>query len=231
MERFKKIHYLTDYIEQRSKEIDQWNQTKHIDKSIPVNGRRMTNIGTFRKYIEEYIRDNFILYKKIVKRKFDVEGIIIEDYVIADKNEFIEQNGAEVEQFIGETQGLPVIVNVEKFLDKYADFYMMENEIIFRVKKIQKRIISRGVDILIDTYEKIVEKPGKFNGDLTTMVRQQEPSERGVPIQVYCFATTTDWVEFEAIQSDLFDHLLAIISQFDLRIFQYRNSEDFRTKN
>ena len=56
--------------------------------------------------------------------------------------------------------------------------------------------------------------------DLTLMVRQLEPTENGLPIEIYCFSNNIAWVEYEAIQADIFDHLLSSTSNFDLEIFQ-----------
>ena len=56
--------------------------------------------------------------------------------------------------------------------------------------------------------------------DLTLMVRQLEPTENGLPIEVYCFSNNIEWVEYEGIQADIFDHLLSSISNFNLEIFQ-----------
>jgi miniconductance mechanosensitive channel len=52
------------------------------------------------------------------------------------------------------------------------------------------------------------------------MVRQQQPTSTGVPVEVYAFINTAVWVDYEAIQSDVFDHILAIIPFFDLRLYQ-----------
>ena len=56
--------------------------------------------------------------------------------------------------------------------------------------------------------------------DFTSMVRQLEPTENGLPIEVYCFSNVLDWVEYERIQADIFDHLLSSVSTFGLEIFQ-----------
>jgi miniconductance mechanosensitive channel len=56
--------------------------------------------------------------------------------------------------------------------------------------------------------------------DFTSMVRQLEPTENGLPIEVYCFSKNIDWVEYERIQADIFDHLLSSVSTFGLEIFQ-----------
>ncbi len=59
-----------------------------------------------------------------------------------------------------------------------------------------------------------------LRNDLTLMVRQLEPTENGLPIEVYCFSNNIAWAEYERIQADIFDHLLSSISSFDLEIFQ-----------
>lgn len=60
----------------------------------------------------------------------------------------------------------------------------------------------------------------RIKSTMTLMVRQLEPTPTGIPLQLYFFTDTVVWPEYEAIQSDVFDHLLAIISEFDLRIYQ-----------
>lgn len=62
----------------------------------------------------------------------------------------------------------------------------------------------------------------------TLLVRQLPPSPEGLPIEVYCFTDTTNWNEYEGIQADIFDHLLAILPEFDLRIFQEPSGADFQ---
>ncbi len=54
----------------------------------------------------------------------------------------------------------------------------------------------------------------------TLMVRQLPSGPQGVPLEVYCFTDTTSWGEYERIQADIFDHLLAIVPEFDLKLFQ-----------
>ena len=120
LDRFKKIQVLGKYIDTTEKRVEAFNAEHHIDNEILVNGRRQTNIGVFRAYLEAYL--------------------------------------------------------------------------------------SNRNDV---------------NTNMTFMVRQLPPSEKGLPIQIYVFATTTAWVEYEGIQSDIFDHVLAVIPEFDLKIYQY----------
>ena len=58
------------------------------------------------------------------------------------------------------------------------------------------------------------------------MVRQLNVEDRGIPIEIYCFTKTIVWVEYEEIQSDIFDHLLAAVSFFDLEVFQQPSGSD-----
>ena len=60
----------------------------------------------------------------------------------------------------------------------------------------------------------------------TLLVRQLPPGPQGLPIEIYCFTDTTDWNTYEGIQADIFDHLLAIVSEFDLKLFQEPTGRD-----
>ncbi len=61
---------------------------------------------------------------------------------------------------------------------------------------------------------------------MTLMVRQLPIEDRGIPIEIYCFTTTTEWIKYEDIQADIFDHLLAAAVFFDLEIFQQPSGSD-----
>lgn len=122
------VSVLKPYLEKRKQEVETWNEERHIDGSCPLNGRRLTNLGTFRAYIEAYLHDH----------------------------PFIHQEG------------------------------------------------------------------------MTFLVRQLAPTEKGVPIEVYVFVNDIRWVRYEAIQADIFDHLFAAISWFDLRLYQAPAGGDIR---
>ena len=62
----------------------------------------------------------------------------------------------------------------------------------------------------------------KLNHNLTMMVRQLQPTEFGVPLQIYAFSSDKKWINYEEIQSDIFDHIIAAASMFDLKIYQKR---------
>jgi miniconductance mechanosensitive channel len=76
----------------------------------------------------------------------------------------------------------------------------------------------------VSTY---LKRNNNIRQDMTCMVRQLAPSEIGVPLEVYCFTKTIEWIPYENIQSDIFDHLLATAKLFDLEVFQNPSGSDF----
>lgn len=77
----------------------------------------------------------------------------------------------------------------------------------------------------IDNY--LRNHPGVHQG-MTIMVRQLPPGPEGLPLEIYCFTNTIAWVAYEGIQADIFDHLYAILPEFDLRVFQNPSGSDMR---
>ncbi|MGE8498333.1 MAG: mechanosensitive ion channel family protein [Pseudomonas sp.] len=71
------------------------------------------------------------------------------------------------------------------------------------------------------------QHPG-INQDMTQIVRQLQPTADGLPLELYCFTSTIFWVPYESTQSDIFDHLLAILPEFGLRVFQHPSGADMR---
>jgi miniconductance mechanosensitive channel len=67
----------------------------------------------------------------------------------------------------------------------------------------------------------------KVRQNMTLMVRHLPPSPQGIPIEVYCFTATTAWTEYEDIQADIFDHLLTIVPEFGLRLYQQPAGTEF----
>ena len=126
--KFSKIDIISDYIDSKRKDIEKYNQSKNSNDSL-LNGRALTNIGTYRKYISSYLKNN-----------------------------------------------------------------------------------------------------SNINKDMTFLVRQLSPSSNGLPIEIYVFSSNTDWVEYEQIQSDIFDHLIASIKEFNLVLFQNPTGNDFKNK-
>jgi miniconductance mechanosensitive channel len=127
LRKFRKIEYLKEYIDDKVKEIEQYNRTTNLDISEMINGRRLTNIGIFRAYLIEYLKNH------------------------------------------------PNIHNSMLFI-----------------------------------------------------VRQLQAGPQGLPIEIYVFCTDQRWAYYEAIQADLFDHIFAIIPEFDLRVYQEPSGWDFQ---
>ena len=125
--RFKKFELLTEYIDAKEKEVRDHNESHEIDTTIAANGRRLTNLGTFRQYVKLYLKSH----------------------------------------------------------------------------------------------------PDIHQG-MTLLVRQLRPAEYGIPIEIYCFSSDKNWGNYEAIQADIFDHLLAVVPLFDLRVFQRPAGTDFQ---
>ncbi len=63
--------------------------------------------------------------------------------------------------------------------------------------------------------------------NMTLLVRQLDPTPQGLPVEIYCFTNTTNWNDYEGIQSDIIDHLFAVIPDFGLRAFQSPSGRDF----
>lgn len=125
LNRLSKIQLLHGYLAERSREIAEYNRLHNIDSSSLVNGRHMTNLGTFRAYLMAYLRNH----------------------------------------------------------------------------------------------------PGVHQG-MITMVRQLQPTPDGIPMEIYAFTNDVAWVNYEGIQADIFDHVLAVVPEFELRIFQNPSGHD-----
>jgi miniconductance mechanosensitive channel len=64
---------------------------------------------------------------------------------------------------------------------------------------------------------------------MTIMVRQLAPTETGLPVEIYCFSKIQSWVEYEMLQSDIFDHIMTVIGEFELSVFQNPSGNDFKS--
>jgi miniconductance mechanosensitive channel len=75
--------------------------------------------------------------------------------------------------------------------------------------------------------EEYIKEHPMINEKMTFMVRQLQSTERGQPIEIYAFSKDQEWINYEAIQSDIFDHVLAVVNEFDLKIYQLPSGFDF----
>lgn len=74
-----------------------------------------------------------------------------------------------------------------------------------------------------------LETHDKVNHNMIMMVRQLQSTNYGIPIELYFFTATTEWIEYEGIQADIFDHLFAVANEFGLRIYQSPSGFDFKS--
>src|SRR5690606_17514705 len=82
----------------------------------------------------------------------------------------------------------------------------------------QRRVSYHGtIRAYVNHY--LANHPGIHHG-MTTLVRQMDPTDHGIPLQLWCFTHDVSWKPYEDVQSDIFDHLLAILPEFGLRVFQ-----------
>ena len=72
-----------------------------------------------------------------------------------------------------------------------------------------------------------MEHPQIHHG-MPTIVRELAPEGRGVPVEIYAFSSGTSWVDYEHIQADIYDPVLAVLHEFDLRVFQEPTGDDLR---
>ena len=122
---------------------------------------------------------------------------------------------------IQDIENLKKIPPIKSYLDeKIKEVEMFNNDSSNDTSQIEQRNLTN-----IGTFRAYVENYLRQNESLDTqnmtfLVRQLAPTNQGVSIQIYTFTKTTDWVEYEKIQSDIFDHLLAVLHKFELRAYQ-----------
>ncbi len=68
----------------------------------------------------------------------------------------------------------------------------------------------------------------EVHNDMTFLIRQLKPTEMGLPMEIYIFSKIQEWAKYEDIQSDIFDHIIAVIPEFDLKVFQNPTGDDFQ---
>ena len=115
-------------------------------------------------------------------------------------------------------------------LEKHFEFKNKEiekaNSIIEKDKVNHRKLTNIGVfrAYLIE----YLKNHDEINEELTLMVRQLAPSSSGLPLEIYAFTSSVEWTDYESVQSDIFDHILAIISLFDLKLTQSPSGHDIK---
>ncbi len=132
----------------------------------------------------------------------------------------------------------------DKMLSRFKKIKLIHDYIEMKQEDIAKYNIEKGIEndkasrrnltnlgVFRIYIEKYLEQHPNIYPNIppyTTMVRHLDPTEKGIPIQIYAFSKIQDWVEYEKVQADIFDHILAVISEFELSIFQNPTGDDFR---
>jgi len=116
---------------------------------------------------------------------------------------------------------IKILYSYVNIVQKQVEEYNLANEFDTSILVNGKRQTNIGV---FRAYLKAyLMNMQEINSKMTFMVRQLQPTEKGIPIEIYAFTHTTEWEQYEGIQSDIFDHVLAVIPEFDLKIYQYPN--------
>ena len=124
-------------------------------------------------------------------------------------------------------------------LERFKKFELIQEYIDHKQKEVSAH--NEGIDTSelingrrltnIGTFRAYIEaylrSNSQIHDNMTFLVRQLEPSAQGLPIQIYVFTNDTDWMRYEGIQANIFDHLLAVIPEFGLKIFQSPTGKDF----
>jgi len=124
-------------------------------------------------------------------------------------------------------------------IEKFQHFQLIENYLKERqaaietantTNNVNKNEVINGrnltnIGVFRQYAELYLKNHKEINEDMTLMVRQLQSNQYGLPIEIYCFAATIDWVEYEGIQSDILDHLMAAASSFGLQIYELRATE------
>ena len=121
-----------------------------------------------------------------------------------------------------------------EMLEKYKHYALVKDYIIKREEDIAEYNKANRIDTseimngrqqtnlgIFRAYIKAyIDHNPKLNHNLTMMVRQMQPTEFGVPLQIYAFSSDKQWTHYEDIQSDIFDHVISAAAMFDLKIYQ-----------
>ncbi len=108
----------------------------------------------------------------------------------------------------------------EKELDAHNKKHKIDNSVLVNGRRMTNIGVFRAY---ITSY--LYNHP-KINNEMTSMVRQLQPTDKGLPLQIYVFSNDKRWIEYEKIQSDIFDHIFAVAPEFDLRVFQNPSGYD-----
>ncbi len=114
------------------------------------------------------------------------------------------------------------VENKEKEIEKFNKQNNIDNEYLINGRR------QTNLGVLRAYLKEYLHKNSNINDSMTFLVRQLQPTELGIPIEIYVFSKIQAWADYEDVQSDIFDHVLAIIPEFELRVFQNPTGKDFQ---
>nr|WP_302831426.1 mechanosensitive ion channel domain-containing protein [uncultured Bacteroides sp.] len=114
------------------------------------------------------------------------------------------------------------VEHTEQVIEEYNEENHIDNSILVNGRRQTNLGVFRAY---LTAYLKSLPD---VNRELTCMVRQLQPTDHGIPMELYFFCSLKDWVPYEGVQADVFDHVLAIIPEFDLQVFQSPSGRDFQ---
>jgi len=127
----------------------------------------------------------------------------------------------------------------ESMIKKYMQIDLLSDYLKGKINDIGKSKKGKSINVALNsrqltnvgTFREYIKaylrNHAKVNHDMTFLIRQLRPTENGLPLEIYVFSNDNEWVNYENIQADIFDHLLASVSYFDLRVFQHPSGYDF----
>ena len=120
---------------------------------------------------------------------------------------------------------IPLLAEYLKEKDKeLAEYKTSDSANSLNKTNIQRRLTNIGT-FRAYCFEYLKNNPN-VNSDLTLIVRQLEPAEGGIPLEIWTYSATTNWIAYESIQSDIFDHLYSVLHKFNLRVYQKPSGTD-----
>ena len=131
----------------------------------------------------------------------------------------------------------------EADVERFEKFYLLKDYIGFKKKELAEYNASRTGNTSLVANARRLTNIGTFRAyvtrylrdhpkihqNMTLMVRQLNPTPEGLPLEIYVFSNDVGWVNYEGIQADIFDHIIAIVPEFGLRVFQAPSGSDFST--
>ena len=120
---------------------------------------------------------------------------------------------------------IPLLAEYLKEKDKeLAEYNTSDSANSLNKTNIQRRLTNIGT-FRAYCFEYLKNNPN-VNSDLTLIVRQLEPTEGGIPLEIWTYSATTNWIAYESIQSDIFEHLYSVLNKFNLRVYQKPSGSD-----